>query len=147
MGVKMKIVGFEEALKALERAGKDIDKEAAKAVKESAKVMEQELKASAQNAHVPEELIADIGSETRYEAGVYIARVGWKLGSYDPKNPSNGYKAMFLNYGTKLRTTKKGSSRGQLIKKNFIDKAKRKANKRIGIIQDNILQKVQEDLK
>lgn len=150
-GIKIKLTGFDELLEAVQLASKDVDKAASNAIKESARIVEQELISAARNAGVPQDLINEIKVEVNYHAGEYYARVGWRLGAYDPSNPSPGYRAAFINYGTVRRITRQGWNRGQIDKptkqRQFISIAKRKANKRIKRLQQDIIKKVQEDLK
>ena len=54
------------------------------------------------------------------------AAVGYKKGDFDPRNPSDGYKVVFLNYGTPHRTM-----HGKVAARGFIEKAKKKARPRI----------------
>ena len=150
-GLKIKLTGFDELLAAVKKASGDVDRAASKAIKESARIYEQELRIAAHNAGVPQDIISQIKSETSEQNDRYSARVGWRLGAYDPANPSAGYKAMFINYGTVRRITRQGWNRGQIAKptkqRQFITIAKRKANTRIKRLQQDIIKQVQEDLK
>lgn len=149
--LKIKLDGFEDMLRDIQKAGKDVDKAAKDTIKQSAKVYEQELKSAAKSSGVPDHIVNEVKAETKVENDRYSAKVGWSLGTYDPTNLSAGYKAMFINYGTVRRQTKKGYNRGEIPKPTnsarFTTKAKRKANVKIKRLQQDIINKVQEDIK
>lgn len=67
----------------------------------------------------------------------YSAAVGYKKGSYDPSAPSDGYKVVFLNYGTPRRT-----KHGKVAARGFIQKAKKNASKQIKKAQKETLEKI-----
>lgn len=150
-GIKVSLKGFEEMLDKINKANGDVNKAAEKAINDSAKVAEQELKTAAMSAGLSSDLVGRIKTRKKSQGNTYTAKVGWELGSYDPNNLSAGYKAMFINYGTVRRKTKTGADRGALTKppkqKQFIAVAKKRANKRIKQAQQEIIKKVQEDLK
>ena len=67
----------------------------------------------------------------------YSAAVGYKKGSYDPNDPSDGYKVVFLNYGTPRRTL-----HGKVAARGFIQATKKKARPRIKKAQRETLEKI-----
>jgi hypothetical protein len=71
------------------------------------------------------------------EGNTYRAEVGYKKGSYDPSNPSDGYKVVFLNYGTPRRTM-----HGKVKARGFILNAKKKASPQIKKAQKATLEKI-----
>ena len=150
--VTITLKGFEKMLKNIENAGKDADKAATRAITESVKVYDTELHTAAQTHSVPSDIISAITSRTYKEGNFYGGRVGWEVGAYDRRNPSAGMKAIFLNYGTVRRQTKKGYNRGAIdkndgSKRGFIDAAKRSARAKIKKVQKQIIDEVMEDLE
>lgn len=150
MPLKIKINGFEKMLEHIQEAGKDVDTAAAQAIKDSASIVETELKASCAASNVPDSITREIRKKTSASAGTYSAEVGWELGAYNPKNPSTGYKAIFLNYGTVRRQTAQGKNRGAIEKKpptqQFIVRAKKAAKPKIRKAQQRIIEKVKGDI-
>lgn len=150
MPLKIKINGFEKMLEHIQEAGKDVDTAAAQAIKDSASIVETELKASCAASNVPGSITREIRKKTSASAGTYSAEVGWELGAYNPKNPSTGYKAIFLNYGTVRRQTARGKNRGAIEKKpptqQFIVRAKKAAKPKIRKAQQRIIEKVKGDI-
>lgn len=150
-GIKLNLKGFEKMLEDIQAAGKDVDRAAADAIRESAKVVETELRAETSASGVPADITSEIKSQTSSSGDRYTANVGWQLGTYNPQNPSAGYKAIFLNYGTVRRTTRAGKNRGAITKRTqsgqFIYSAKKKAQPKVRKIQREILKKALGDLK
>lgn len=160
-GIKLNLKGFEKMLEDLERAGGNVDAVAKRAVKESAAIVEQELKAACDSARVPPSVSNEITTEIEVSANRCSARVGWKLGAYDPSNLTAGYKAVFLNYGTGRRHTSRGnqhvpvagewrtlgSLRGQISPRGFIHRAKEAARPKCRKVQREIIKEALEALK
>lgn len=149
--VNITLKGFEKMLKNISEAGKDADKAADRAISESIKVYDTELHTAATSHGVPASLTSEIKSAQYKEGNFYGGRVGWEVGSYDRKNPSAGMKAIFLNYGTVRRQTKRGYNRGAIDKsdssqRGFIEAAKRAARPKIKKAQKKIIDEVMEDL-
>lgn len=151
-GIKITLTGFEKKLEAMKMAGANIDTVCRQAITESAKVVETELKGACASAGVPSSISSAITTETEISGNRYSAKVGWKLGGYDPKNPSVGYKAIFLNYGTAKRFTKEravaaiggeirtlGTARGEIVERQFISKAKEASKPKVAKIQREII--------
>mgnify|MGYP002513164521 CR=1 FL=1 len=145
-GISLSLKGFDKLLSQLEEAGKDVDAEAARIIKEDAEIVDTELKSACKSSNVPEDIINEITKTVQGSLNVYSAEVGWKLGNYNPKNPSAGYKAIFLNYGTVRRHTAKGYDRGEIPKKStaqqFIAQAKKKAKTKISKKHKEMLKKM-----
>lgn len=145
-GISLSLKGFDKLLEQLKEAGKDVDTEAARLIKEDAAIVDTELKAACKASNVPNDIINEITKTVQGSLNVYSAEVGWKLGNYNPKNPSAGYKAIFLNYGTVRRHTAKGYDRGEIPKKptaqQFIAQAKRKAKTKISKRHKEMLKKM-----
>lgn len=145
-GISISLNGFEKLLAQIKEAEKDVDTATSQIIKEDAQVFETELRASCKASNVPDDIINEITKRVQSELNVYSAEIGWKLGSYDPKNPSAGYKAIFLNYGTVRRHTAKGYDRGAIPKKptqqQFIAQAKKKAKAKISKRHKEMLKKM-----
>lgn len=138
MSIKIKLEGFDELLADIEKAGGTIDRAANSCLKQSAHIMNSELKAQMQSAGVDGGLISRMPSpEVTVEGNSYTARVGYKKGAYDPKNPSDGYKVVFANYGTPHR-----SKHGKQPAKGFIQRAKKRAKTKIRKAQKETLHKI-----
>jgi HK97 gp10 family phage protein len=145
-GISIKLDGFEEMLERIEKAGGKADKAARQVVKKSAEIVEAELKAECTRQNIPDSIINAITTEIENSATTASAQVGWKLGSYDPRKPAIGYLAVYLNYGSEKRTTKRGSNRGRLIGKKFIATAKKKTDKKVKALQKQMLEEIMKEL-
>lgn len=145
-GISIKLDGFEEMLERIEKASGKADKVARQVVKKSAEIVEAELKAECTRQNIPDSIINAITTEIENSATTASAQVGWKLGSYDSKKPTIGYLAVFLNYGSEKRTTKRGSNRGRLVGKKFIATAKKKASKKVKALQKQMLEEIMKEL-
>lgn len=137
MAIKLKLEGFDELLKQIESAGRSIDSACESCLKQSSNIMYNELKTQMQKAGIDSGLMNRMPKpDLEVEGNAYIARVGYKKGAYDPKNLSDGYKAVFLNYGTpKISPTE------------FIKLAKKKAAPQIKKAQKETLEKILERAK
>jgi hypothetical protein len=146
-GISIKLDGFEEMLERIEKASGKADKAARQVVKKSAEIVEAELKAECTRQNIPDNIINAITTEIENSATTASAQVGWKLGNYDPRKPAIGYLAVFLNYGSEKRTTKRGSNRGRLVGKKFIATAKKKASKKVKALQQQMLDDIMKELE
>lgn len=143
MSIKLKLEGFDEMLAEIEKAGGTIDRAAKSCLTQTAHIMHDELKAQMQAANVDGGLINRMPPpEIESEGNRHTARVGYKKGTYDPNNPSDGYKVVFANYGTPRR-----SKHGQQPEKRFIEKAKKKAKPKIKKAQQETLNKILERVR
>lgn len=146
MSIRLKLEGFEEMLKKIEKAEGSADRATEECLRKSAVIMENELKAQMQAAdenNAMSRLIARMPSysiEKNY--GRITARVGYKKGAYDPDNPSDGYKVVFLNYGTPHR-----SVHGKVAARGFIQKAKSRAKPKMYKVQKQTLDDILRGLK
>lgn len=142
-GIKLRIEGFDELFAQIKNAGGSIDAAAESCMRKSADIMEAELKAQMQSAGVSSRLInAMPPAVVKKEGNRYRAEVGYEKGTYDPRNPSDGYKVVFLNYGTPHRTM-----HGKVAARGFIQKAKKKARPRIKRAQQETLETILGGLK
>ena len=138
MSIKLKLQGFEELLKDIEKAGGEMNKAVESTMRQSAATMQTELKAQMQSAGVDAHLIGAMPPfEVQTEGNRTTARVGYKKGAYNPDNPSDGYKVVFLNYGTPYR-----QKHGKVVGKGFIQTAKQKASRPIKKQQKETLKKI-----
>lgn len=129
--------GFDELLKKIEDAGGTIDGAVTNCVEESAQIVQDEMKAQMNKKKVASDLINRMPKPTIEKSGNAITeRVGYKKGKYNPKKLSDGYKAVFINYGTPRITPRK-----------FIDAAKRKAKPQIKKQQESTLNEILKGLK
>lgn len=138
----LQVKGFEELLEKVQKAEGNIKEVTTKMANESVDIICDELKSAAIAAGVPSSVTDEITKEkaswhgNRCEAGA-----GWKLGSFNPDNPSQGYKAIFLNYGTPRR-----SKHGQVQGRFFIKKAKTASKKKVKKAQENALKEITGEL-
>lgn len=139
----MKLDGFEQLLKELQKAEGNVEKATEKCLRKSADIMQDTLKAEMVKSNVDSGLInAMPPPEIENNHGLITARVGYKKGAYNPDNLSDGYKVVFLNYGTPHR-----KKHGKVVARGFIQKAKRKAKKPIQQQQENTLKEILKGLK
>lgn len=143
MSIKLKLDGFEDLLKQVEEAGGTVERATESCLKQSAHIMYKELKTQMQQSNVDSDLINSMPPpEIEVKGNKYIARVGYKKGAYDQSNPSDGYKVVFLNYGTPNR-----SKHGKVEARGFIQRAKKKANAPIKKAQKETIEKILGRLK
>ncbi len=143
MAIKLQLSGFDELFEQIKKAEGNVDKAAEQCLQESAQVMQSELKAQMQKSGVDGALINRMPPpELKKDGNTMIARVGYKKGAYNPDDLSDGFKVVFLNYGTPKR-----SKHGKVEAKGFIDKAQRKAKKQIKKKQEETLKKIIGELQ
>ncbi len=127
MAITMKLDGFDEYIKAIEKAGGSIDATVNKCMQDSAEIMQDDLKTQMRESGVEQRLInAMPPPQVENSFNRFSARVGYRKGTYDPHNLSDGYKVVFLNYGTPHR-----KKHGKVKKRGFIVKAKTRARTKI----------------
>lgn len=144
-------VGFKELLERIHEAGGDAEAATWKAAKKGASEMYKELKSEAEASGVPSDLTAwpklSFQAEKTDSGNRYACKVGWKIGAYDPKNPSDEHKVIFFNYGTPKRYTRDSSYRGYMDAAGFIGRAKKKARKNVKKAQEEALQEILKGLE
>lgn len=130
MPIKLELNGFEQQIRKLEAVGKKADATVHEAATAAAAILQSELKsemAKADETGGMSRLISRMPApEVEQSGGVSTARAGYRKGEYNPDNISDGYKAVFLNYGTPRR-----SKHGKVRPRGFIDKAKKAAKPKI----------------
>lgn len=143
MSIKLNLKGFDGLFEQIREAGGAVDSAAQSCLQASAQIMQTELTAQMQAANVDSGLINRMPPpEIEVDGNRYTARVGYKKGNYDPNNPSDGYKVVFLNYGTPNR-----SKHGKVAKLGFIQRAKKKASSKIKKAQKETLNNIIGGLK
>lgn len=139
----LQLKGFEDLLEQIQKAGGSIDQAAERCLRQSAQIMQAELKTQMGAAGVDANLInAMPPPQITVDGNRYSAAVGYKKGNFDPKNPSDGYKVVFLNYGTPRRTM-----HGKVAARGFIQAAKKKARPRIKKEQQQTFENILGGLK
>lgn len=138
----LKLEGYDELITKIEKAGGSIDSTVTRALTESAKVMhsylEQELKDATESdlaKRMPQPEIIKDGNKIS-------ARVGFEKGTYNPKKLTDGYKALFLNYGTPHR-----KKHGIEEARGFIWKAKKAAKSKIRKKEKETLDEILKELE
>jgi hypothetical protein len=139
----LQLKGFDDLLEQIQKAGGSIDRAADSCIRQSAQIMQSELKAQMQAAGVDGALIGSMPPpQITVDGNRYRAEVGYKKGNFDPSDPSDGYKVVFLNYGTPRRTM-----HGKVAARGFIQAAKKKARPQIKKAQQQTLEKILERVK
>lgn len=140
-------VNFDSLLNKIKKAGGDIEQATWDAARKGGRVYYQTLVEECRKSGVPDHLIDKIRFNClRDSSGSRFAVVvGWYMDNYDPADPSEGYKVVFLNYGTPRRESSRGN-RGYINGRGFIGRAKKKAQKPIKQAQEEFLKSVLGDL-
>lgn len=140
-------VNFDSLLNKIKKAGGDIEQATWDAARKGGRVYYQTLVEECRKSGVPDHLIDKIRFNClRDSSGSRFAVVvGWYMDNYDPADPSEGYKVVFLNYGTPRRESSRGN-RGYIDGRGFIGRAKKKAQKPIKQAQEEFLKSVLGDL-
>lgn len=141
--IKLDLDGFEQLIKAAEKAGKDADKVCEKVVKQGAEILDSELKSQLKAVGADADLISGMDApEYEHTANTFKASAGFHKGSYNPHNLSIGYKALFFNYGTPRR-----KRHGKEAARGYIQKAKSKSKSKIKKLQKSAYDEIMEGLK
>lgn len=131
------LTGFDDLIKKIEKAGVSIDSTVNHCMNKSAKIEQDQLKAQALKKKVSSKLVSRMPAyEINTKGNVQTARVGFKKGKYDPNNLSDGYKAVFINYGTP-----------KIAPRNFVKAAKAKARREIKKSQQETFNEILGNLK
>ena len=148
MSIKLQLDGFDELLKEIQKAEGNVQSATVHTMRKSADIMQNTLKAEMLKSNVDTRLINSMpASKIQNDYGLITARVGWEKGAYDPKNPSDAYKVIFMNYGTPNRTQHGKIQQGGKVKLGFIKRAKNKAKKSIKAQQEETLKEILKGLK
>lgn len=160
-GIRLNLKGFEKMLEEIQAAGGNVDSAAQDTLKECAKVVETELQSACNAAGVPSSVSSEIDIQTGRSGNRFFARIGWKMGDYNPKNLSAGFKAVFMNYGTIRRKVKDtgehatvggnwktlGTDRGAVTGTGFISQAKEASAPKVKKIQKQKLTEILKGLR
>lgn len=130
--ISLNLVGFDELLKKIEDAGGSVNGAVDSCMRQSAQIQQDELKAQMRKKKVGNSLTNRMPApEIKWDGNVCVTRVGYKKGEYAPKNLSDGYKAVFINYGTP-----------RISPREFIKAAQNKAKPQIKKAQEECLNKI-----
>lgn len=151
--MRLQLKGFDELLERVQRAGGELDTAARTCVEKSVRVLESNLKKEAEASGAPTSTL----SHSVTSSGNRISgETGWKLGDYNSTNPSEGYLAMFREFGTGKHSTRgKGSdrhtaagyNRGSTMPRPFMAQARKKSVKPIRAIQQETLRDIVKELE
>lgn len=151
--IKLKLKGFDDMLDAVKRAGGDIDNAARVCMEKSVSVLEEYLIDEAQESGAE---TTEIFHQVQSSGNRVSAETGWHLGNYDSNNPSEGFRAMFIEFGTgkhsarskgKDRQTAAGYNRGSTEPHPFMEQARKRAVKPVRTIQQETLQSIVKELE
>ena len=136
MGVKFKLTGFNEMFEKIQNARGDLDDVASKIVSESADIIHQDYQTAITSAGVSSSLANRMPApDIEHNGDAYMAHVGYIKGPYVPDDISDGYKAVFLNYGTP-----------RIAPRNFVADMKKTAAPKVRKKQKEIFSKALEEL-
>lgn len=151
--MRLKVGGFEKMLERVQKAGGDVDAAAQQCMEQSLQVLERNLKKEAEASGAP---TSTVTHTVTVNGNRISGETGWKLGAYDSSNPSEGYEAMFREFGTgkhsqrgkgKDRQTAAGFNRGSTEPRPFMEKARAESVKPIRAIQRKTLQNIVKELE
>lgn len=151
--IKLQLKGFDDMLAKVQAAGGNVDAAAKTCMQRSVNVLESNLKKEAEASGAS---TTEVTHSVRAAGNKIEAETGWKLGEYNSAAPSEGYKALFIEFGTgkysargkgKDRKTRAGYNRGSTPQKPFISAARKKSAKPIRAIQQQTLQDIIKELE
>jgi hypothetical protein len=143
MGVSFVLSG--DFAKMLRDASNNVQEDAEKILLESGKILNRYLLDEVENNNVlsdaqKELLRRDVDNKITYSSPRYVqSEAGWLFKKYDAVNPPTGVLAIWMEYGTKERTTKSGQRRGFIHPANFVRKARKRASKEINALQERMI--------
>lgn len=142
-GITLKIDGFEKLLKDIEAAGGSINSAAESCLRQSAQIVQTDMKNAMRSKDIDSGIISRMPQPKIEVVGnLYSAEVGYDKGNYNPKNLSDGYKALFLNVGTPHR-----KKHGKETARGYITLAKETSKKKLKKAQQKALEKILSRLK
>lgn len=155
MSVKLTLKGFDDYIRRLQRAGANVQKVTEKALNESAVMFNDALiknvNASAMSQETKNRMMEDIVKPGVNHSSdmLVIADAGFRIGDdYHDTNDdlSGGFIALFNEYGTGERRTRKKGSRGSLEKMEFTKRAHKQVDSKIRKLQKGILEEALKEL-
>lgn len=134
-------VNFDSLLNKIKKAGGDIEAATWDAARKGGRVYYDNLVAECKRSNVPDNLINKIRFNCLRDSSGnrFAVVVGWVMDNYNPNDPADGYKVVFLNYGTPRRTTNEGANRGYITGRGFIGRARKKSVRPIKAAQEKFL--------
>lgn len=146
-GAKLKLTlnGFDKLLEKIQSAGGEIKPATERALQSSANLVTAKIRSGAEARDLGTKGI--ISPAVKWSGNLATVEVGYELGNYDSRNPSAGYLALFTEYGTAKRKTKKGANRGKENARPFIRPAVTDGKKEIVKAQKTALERVLKGLK
>lgn len=137
MSLQLKFKGFDKLLEDIKDAEGNVDRVVQKCLEASAEIIRENYISEMSASRVSGSLIGRMnGNRYTKKGNRYSAKVGYIKGSYNSKNPSDGYKALFINYGTP-----------RIKPREFIARMKKKSKAPVKKEQEKILKEILEDLK
>ena len=141
--IRLQLKGFDSLLEEIQKAEGNINQVVTDCMQKEIDITKQCLVEECVKSNVPDSITREIKSDPiKWENDRASSAVGWELDAYDPRKPSAGYKAVFLNYGTPKR-----SKHGKVKARGFILKAKKKAAKLAKKEHEESLNRILGDLK
>lgn len=148
MAVKLTLKGFDEYISKLRKAGANIQKVSEKTLLESARMYHSELisqvNASPMSQDTKDAMMDSmIEPHIRYSSDyIVVAETGFRIGNdyHTSKELSGGFIALFNEYGTTRRKTRKGANRGSLEEMEFTRRAHKVVDPRIRKTQKKMLE-------
>ena len=146
--IKLTLRGFDSLLERIAEAGGEIEPATERALESSANLLTQKLKADAQARNIPTDTL--IKPKVKWEGNRASVECGFKLGAYNPRNPSSGYLALFKEFGAPSgggdRKNKQGQSRGAVTADPFILPARASVKKDVQKAQEKALERILKEL-
>lgn len=146
MSAKLTLKGFDSYLLKLRKAGADVQKASEKALLESAEIFKDELVKQVNGSPMTKET-KDAMMESMIEPSIVVsndmfvvAETGFRMGDYHSNDLSGGYIALFNEYGTKNRRTRRGQNRGSLEEIEFTRRAHKAVDSKMRRVQKKILE-------
>lgn len=134
--------GFDKLLQQIQAANGNVENAVVDAMQKSVDIVYRDLQEEAHAVGVPDSITQAIKKEPVKVEGNYISgAVGWKLGQYNPRDLSQGYKAVFLNYGAVRK------NRGTIAARGFIAAAKEKSKKNVKAVQRKTFKEIIKGLE
>lgn len=143
--VKLTLSGFDKLLAEIQDAGGEIKPATERALQSSANLATAKIRSGAEARNLGSEGIID--PTVKWNGNRASVEVGYKLGAYNSRDLSPGFKALFTEYGTGKRATKKGANRGAVNANPFIRPAVEESKKEIVKAQKVALERVLKGLK